>query len=45
MRKVVGLLDAEQREALLWLVDFGTAVFSSGLAVGMLKDIVGWLAA
>jgi hypothetical protein len=45
MRKVVGLLEAEQRETVLWLADFGTAVFSSGLAVGMLKDVVGWLAA
>jgi hypothetical protein len=45
MRKVVGRLDAGQRQALLWLADFGIAVFSSGLAVMMLKDIVGWLAA
>ena len=37
MRKVIGLLDDEQREALLELADFGTAVFGAGLAVAMLK--------
>jgi hypothetical protein len=37
MRKIVGLLDEEQREALLELVDFATAIFSAGLAVAVLK--------
>src|SRR6267378_8387112 len=41
MRKVVELLDDEQREALLELADLGTAVFSSGLVVA-LKGIVGF---
>ena len=40
MRKILGLLDDEQREALLELTDFGTAAFSAGLAVAMLKGIV-----
>jgi len=40
MRKVIGLLDDEQREALLELADFGTAMFSSGLVVALLKGIV-----
>jgi hypothetical protein len=43
MRKIVGLLDSEQRFMLLWLTDFGIAVFSSGLTVVVLKDIVSWL--
>jgi hypothetical protein len=37
MRKVVGLLDEEQREALLELADFGSAMFGAGLAVAVLK--------
>jgi len=40
MRKVVSQLDDEQRAALLELVDFGTAVFSAGLIVAVLQDIV-----
>ena len=40
MRKVVGLLDDEQRAALLELADLGTATFSSGLVVTVLKGIV-----
>jgi hypothetical protein len=40
MRKIVGLLDEEQREALLELVDFATAAFSAGLAVAVLKGAV-----
>jgi hypothetical protein len=39
MRKVISLLDEEQREALLELADIGLAVFSSGLGVAMLKGI------
>ena len=41
MRKVAELLDDEQREALLQLADVGTAAFSSGLVVALLKGIVG----
>jgi hypothetical protein len=41
MRKVIELLDDEQRAALLEWADFGTAVFSSALAVTVLKNIVG----
>jgi hypothetical protein len=37
MRKVLSLLDEEQREALGELLDFGTAVFSAGLVVAVLK--------
>jgi hypothetical protein len=40
MRKIVGLMDEEQREALLELVDFATATFSAGLAVAVLKGTV-----
>jgi hypothetical protein len=40
MRKVIEELDAEQRAALGEWADFGTAVFSSALAVGLLKSIV-----
>ena len=40
MRRIVGLLDEEQREALLELVDFATAAFSAGLAVAVLKGAV-----
>ena len=39
-RKILALLDEEQREALLELTDFGTAAFASGLAVSVLKSIV-----
>ena len=45
MRKLRALLDDEQREALLELADFGTAAFSAGLAVALLKgmvDLVGY---
>lgn len=44
MRRLVALLDAEQREALQELADFGTAVFSAGLAVAMLKSTVDFVA-
>jgi len=40
MRKLIAWLDEEQREALLELVDFGTAAFSAGLAVALLKGVV-----
>jgi hypothetical protein len=37
MRKTINDLDAEQREALLHVVDLGIALCSSGLIVCMLK--------
>jgi hypothetical protein len=40
MRKVVELLDQEQREALFKLTDFGIAIFSAGLAVCCLQGFV-----
>jgi hypothetical protein len=40
MRKLRALLDEEQREALLELIDFGTAAFSAGLAVALLKGMI-----
>jgi hypothetical protein len=40
MRKLITWLDEEQREALLELADFGTAAFSAGLAVALLKGMV-----
>jgi hypothetical protein len=40
MRKVIELLDSEQREALLELADFGTAAFSSGLVVSIVQRLV-----
>jgi hypothetical protein len=43
-RKILALLDEEQREALLELADFGTAAFSAGLAVAMLKSTVDFVA-
>jgi len=45
MRRLVPLLDQEQREALLELADFGVAAFSAGLAVAMLKAVVDFVAA
>lgn len=44
MRRLVALLDEEQREALLELADFGAAAFSAGLAVAMLKSTVDFVA-
>ena len=41
LHKVFGGLDDDQREALLELADLGTAMFSSGLVVALLKAIVG----
>lgn len=43
-RKFLALLDEEQRAALLELADFGTAAFSAGLAVAMLKSTVDFVA-
>jgi hypothetical protein len=43
-RKILALLDEEQREALLELADFGTAAFSAGLAVAVLKGMVDFIA-
>jgi hypothetical protein len=43
MRRVVGLLDDNQRAAMLELADFGTAVFSAALVVAVLKSFVGLL--
>ena len=39
-RKILALLDEEQREALLELTDFGLAAFSAGLVVAVLKSAV-----
>jgi hypothetical protein len=41
MRRVVSRLDKEQRDALLELADFGTAAFSAGLIVAVLRCLVG----
>jgi hypothetical protein len=43
MRKVISMLDEEQRGALLVLVDFGTAVFLAGLIVAVLQGLVSLL--
>ena len=40
MRKIISLLDEEQREALRKLVDVGTAISSAGLVVAALKGFV-----
>ena len=40
MRKAISDLDDEQRAVLLEIADFGTAVFSSGLIVGILKYVI-----
>ena len=37
MRNAINDLDAEQRKALLYVVDLGTALCSAGLIVCMLK--------
>ena len=41
MRKVIEQLDDEERASLRDWADLGTAVFSSALAVTVLKSIVG----
>lgn len=38
MRKAISELDDEHRAVLLEIADFGTAVFSSGLAVAILES-------
>jgi hypothetical protein len=43
-RKILALLDDEQREALLELADFGLAACLSGLIVAMLKGTVDFVA-
>jgi hypothetical protein len=43
-RKILAMLDDEQRAALLELADFGAAVFSAGLAVAILKRTVDFVA-
>jgi len=43
MRKAIDQLDAEERAALLYLADLGTAMCASALMVSMLKLIVGVL--
>jgi hypothetical protein len=40
MRKALAELDADQREALLHVVDLGTALCASGLIVSLLKSVV-----
>ena len=40
MRKAIAELDDEQRAVLLEVADLGTAVFSSGLIVAILKSLV-----
>lgn len=40
MRKAIAELDAEQRAALIYLADLGTAICAAGLIVGLLKLIV-----
>ena len=44
MRKLIAWLDDEQREALRELADFGTAAFSAGLAVALLKGVIEFVA-
>jgi hypothetical protein len=40
MRKAISELDAEQRAALLYLVDLGTAMSAAGLATSILRLLV-----
>jgi hypothetical protein len=40
MRKTIPEMDAEQRAALLYVVDLGTALCASGLIVSLLKSVV-----
>jgi hypothetical protein len=40
MRKAIARLDAEQREALVYLTDLGISSFSAALVVVLLKSIV-----
>lgn len=43
-RKILALLDDEQREALLELADFGLAVCVAGLIVATMKGTVDFIA-
>jgi hypothetical protein len=40
MRKAIAELDAETREALLYLADLGTAVCAAGLITSLMKVLV-----
>jgi len=40
MRKAISELDADQRAALLYVVDLGTALCAAGLIVSLLKSVV-----
>ena len=40
MRKLVGQLDDKERAVLRQFADFGTAIFSSALAITLLKRMV-----
>ena len=40
MRKVISELDDEHRAVLLEIADVGTAAFSSGLIVALLKTVI-----
>jgi hypothetical protein len=40
MRKAIAELDADQRAALLYVTDLGTALCASGLIVSLLKSVV-----
>ena len=40
MRKAIAELDAEQRAALLYLADLGTAICAAGLVVSVIKLVV-----
>jgi hypothetical protein len=40
MRKAIDQLDAEERAALLYLADLGTAICSSALVVSLLKLVI-----
>jgi hypothetical protein len=40
MRRAIGELDPEQRAALLYVVDLGTALCAAGLIVSLLKGVV-----
>jgi hypothetical protein len=40
MRKAIAEMDPEQRAALLYVADLGTAVCASGLIVSLMKSVV-----
>ena len=40
MRKAIAEMDAEQRAALLYVADLGTALCAAGLVVSILKSAV-----